>query len=124
MLLNYAEALNEVGRSAEAMEQVNKIRKRAGLSPKALNLPKEKVLDAILHEARMGFIWEPYGAFSTLNRRGRFLDFIKKHNVEYPKMNVENKPWLQTNPIRLPIPLAAWNNNKALVQNPGYPPFK
>src|SRR5699024_4126158 len=40
VLLNYAEALNEVGRSADAMIQVNKIRERAGLDSKPLNLSK------------------------------------------------------------------------------------
>lgn len=124
VLLNYAEALNEVGRSEDAMKQVNLIRKRAGLDPKPLNLSKDQVLDAVFYEARMGFIWEPYGAFSMLNQRGRVIDFIKKNRVDFSKIGVAGKPWLQTNPILLPIPLDAWNVNKSLVQNPGYPPFK
>lgn len=35
ILLSYAKALNEVGRQTEAMEEVNKIRVRAGLAPKS-----------------------------------------------------------------------------------------
>ncbi len=123
VLLNYAEALNETGRSQEAMVEVNKIRKRAGLYLKPLTLSKEKVLESIFYEARMGFIWEPYGGFSMLNRRGKFLSFIKKwlSASNYKSLQVDKKPWLQTKPILLPIPQSALDRNKELVQSPGYP---
>lgn len=120
VLLNYAEALNEVGRSEEAMGLVNRIRIRAGLDSKPLDLAKDKVLDAIYNERRMEFIWEPGGAFSDLNRRGRFIDFIKANRPDFESLNTASKPWLQNNPIRLPIPREAWDNNKSLIQNPGY----
>ena len=123
-LLNYAEALNETGRSADAMKQVNLLRSRAGLSAKALDLSKDQVLDAIFYERRMEFIWEPAGAFSDLNRRGRFMDFIKANRVDYANILVDTKPWLQQRPILLPIPQAAYDVNKSLVQNAGYPGFK
>lgn len=123
-LLNYAEALNETGRSSDAMKQVNIVRVRAGLSAKPLDLTKDQVLDAIFYERRMEFIWEPAGAFSDLNRRGRFLDFIKTNRVDYAAIQVDTKPWLQQKPILLPIPQGARDVNKSLVQNPGYPAFK
>ncbi|GAB4044166.1 RagB/SusD family nutrient uptake outer membrane protein [Spirosoma jeollabukense] len=124
VLLNYAEALNEVGRSADAMTQVNLIRARAKLDPKPLNLPKDNVLDAVFYERRMEFIWESPGAFSDLNRRGRFLDFIKANRVDYDKIQVATKPWVQQKVILLPIPQSAWDVNKSLTQNPGYPAFQ
>jgi len=124
VLLNYAEALNEVDRSTDAMEQVNIVRNRAGLDPKPLDLTKDEVLDAVFYERRMEFIWEPAGAFSDLNRRGRFIDFIEANRVDYDKIQVETKPWLQERPILLPIPQGAWDVNKSLIQNPGYPPFQ
>ncbi|KAA2242675.1 RagB/SusD family nutrient uptake outer membrane protein [Chitinophaga agrisoli] len=123
VLLNYAEALNETNRSQEAMEQVNKIRARAGLDPKPLQLSKAATLDAIFYERRMEFVWEPAGAFSDLNRRNRFMDFIKANRADYNKIDVGSKPWLNQRPILLPIPLGAWNVNKSLTQNPGYPAF-
>jgi hypothetical protein len=123
-LLNYAEALNETGRSSDAMRQVNILRARAGLTPKPLDLPKDQVLDAIFYERRMEFTWEPTGAFSDLNRRGRFMDFVKANRVDYPNIQAETKPWLKERPILLPIPQAAFDVNKSLVQNPGYPAFK
>lgn len=124
VLLNYAEALNEVGRSQDAMKAVNEVRERAGLADKSLNLSKADVLSAIFYEARMGFIYEFYGAFSMLNRRGMFKDFIKTHRADFSQIDYDGKSWLQQSPILLPIPIAAWNVNKALVQNPGYPAFK
>ena len=124
VLLNYAEALNETGRSEDAMAQVNKIRARAGLEAKPVDLPQDQVLDAIFYERTMEFIWEPTGAFSDLNRRGRFLDFIREHRADYVKIHVDDKPWLKQTPILLPIPQNAWNVNHSLVQNPGYPPFQ
>ena len=124
VLLNYAEALNETGRSLDAMKQVNIIRARAGLDAKPLDLAKDKVLDAIYYERRMEFIWESPGAFSDLNRRGRFIDFIKANRVDYDKIQVDTKPWVKQTPILLPIPQGAWDVNKSLVQNPGYPPFQ
>ncbi|GEO07287.1 membrane protein [Adhaeribacter aerolatus] len=119
-LLNYAEALNETGRSEEAMRQVNRVRVRAGLTEKPLSLTKAEVLDAIFYERRMEFIWEPTGAFSDLNRRGRFIDFIRNNRANFSQLGVDKKPWLATTPIRLPIPREAWNRNKSLEQNPHY----
>ncbi len=120
VILNYAEALNEVGQSSDAMTAVNRIRTRAKLDAKLLTLGKEAVLDAIFKERRMEFVWESAGAFSDLNRRGRFLDFIRDNRPEYASLEVAKKPWLQTKPILLPIPREAWERNRALVQNPGY----
>ena len=123
-LLNYAEALNETGRSTDAMRQVNIVRARAGLAAKSLTLTKDQVLDAIFYERRIEFPWEPTGAFTDLNRRGRFMDFIRINRADYANIQVGTKPWLNQRPILLPIPQSAWDVNKSLVQNAGYPPFK
>ena len=120
VLLNYAEALNETGKSAEAMQLVNRIRVRAGLEPKPLTLGKEAVLDAIFYERRMEFIWEPVGAFSDLNRRGRFISFVKNNRPNVASLEIDKKPWLSTVPILFPIPREAWDKNKSLEQNPHY----
>lgn len=120
ILLNYAEALNELDRSTDAIDEVNKIRARAGLDDLASSLTKEKVLDAIFQERRMEFIWEPTGGFSDLNRSGRFLGFIAAQRPNYVELNVSQKPWLSTTPIVFPIPRDAWDRNKALEQNEHY----
>ncbi|KAA0992748.1 RagB/SusD family nutrient uptake outer membrane protein [Dyadobacter aurulentus] len=120
VLLNYAEALNETGQPQKAMELVNRIRSRAGLTAKPLTLSKEAVLDAIFYERRMEFIWEPVGAFSDLNRRGRFVSFVKANRPNVAELEIDKKPWLSTVPILFPIPREAWDKNKALEQNPHY----
>lgn len=120
VLLNYAEALNEKGQSQKAMELVNQVRLRAKLDAKPVTLSKSQVLDAIFDERRLEFIWEPTGSFNDLNRRGRFLDFIKKNRPDYGELEVDKKPWLHTTPILFPIPTDAWTKNKALEQNPHY----
>ena len=119
----YAEALNEVGRQADAIEQVNLIRTRAKLDPKPLDLSQEEVLAAILNEYRFEFMWEPVGGFGTLNRRGMFLKFLEENFDDFETLEVDQKPWVKTTPILMPIPVAAYQTNKALEQNPHYPPF-
>ena len=49
---------------------------------------KELVLDAIFEERRFEFIWEPTGGFNDLNRRGRFIEFIKKKGYDVIKRNL------------------------------------
>ncbi|WP_270087783.1 RagB/SusD family nutrient uptake outer membrane protein [Sphingobacterium sp. SYP-B4668] len=120
ILLNYAEALNETNQTSKAIDYINEIRERAGLSLLANSLGKDATLDAVFQERRMEFIWEPSGGFSDLNRRGRFLEFIKKERPNYADLNVDQKPWLNTQPILFPIPRDAWDRNKALEQNPHY----
>lgn len=120
VLLNYAEALNEKGESTRAMELVNQIRTRAKLEPQPVSLSKDQVLDAIFDERRLEFMWEPTGSFNDLNRRGRFLDFIREQRPDYEELEVDKKPWLHTKPILFPIPTDAWTKNKALEQNPHY----
>lgn len=120
VLLNYAEALNEKGQSEKAMSYVNQIRSRAKLDPKPVSLTRDQVLDAIFHERRFEFIWEPTGGFNDLNRRGRFIDFIRENRIDFDELEVDKKPWLHTKPILFPIPTSAWTKNKALEQNPHY----
>ena len=120
ILLNYAEALNELNQSAKAIGEVNKIRTRAGLDNLPTTLNKSQTLDAIFKERRLEFIWEPTGGFSDLNRSGRFLKFIEQERPNYADLNVAQKPWLKTTPIVFPIPRDAWDRNKALEQNQHY----
>ena len=102
------------------MRLVNQVRIRAKLEPKSVNLSKELVLDAIFEERRFEFIWEPTGGFNDLNRRGRFIEFIKKNRPDFQELGIDAKPWLHTKPILFPIPTEAWTKNRALVQNPHY----
>ena len=118
VLLNYAEALNEVGRKEDAIDAINIVRERADLPPIPDDLTQEQVLDAIFQERRIELFWEQ-SFYSDLNRRGRFMEFIKENRPDYEELPV-NVPYLQQDPIRFPIPLNELDNNPNMTQNEGY----
>ncbi len=118
VLLNYAEALNEAGRSNEAIDAINQVRARADLSPLSYDMTQEEILDMIFHERRIELFWEQ-SFFSDLNRRGRFMDFIQANRPDYADLPVD-APYLQQNPIRFPVPLNEIDNNPNMIQNDGY----
>ncbi len=108
VLLNYAEALNELGRTTEAYTHINRVRARAGLAPKS-GSAKEQCLDDIVQERRVETMCE-YNFWFHLTRTQRAIPFLKR---EYNRD-------LSNNKLLMPIPTDAMNTNSALVQNPGY----
>ena len=86
VLLNYAEALNNSGRTNDALNQVNTLRSRAGLLP-LVPTSKSEMDDIILHERAVEFCFEGH-RFFDLKRAGKLdevlspLGFISgKHEV-------------------------------------------
>jgi len=118
VILNYAEALNEVGNTAEAIAQINRVRERAELDPLPTTLSQAEVLDAIFQERRVELFWE-MSFFSDLNRRGRALEFIQQNRANETNLPL-NSTYLQQQPILFPIPLREIDNNPNMTQNPGY----
>ncbi len=117
VLLNYAEALNEVGRTSEAIQQLNIVRNRAGLDNLPTGLSQDAVLDAVFQERRIELFWE-MSFFSDLNRRGRFLEFIEENRPDFADLVIA--PYLREDYILFPIPQQDLDNNPSLTQNPGY----
>ena len=117
VLLDYAEALNELGRQEEALVQLNRIRSRAGL-PDFSSSDSQEILLQIMEERRKENFTE-HLLFSDLNRRGLFLDYVKENHVFKDQIDF-NKPFLQTQPVHFPIPTAAIEVNPNLTQNEGY----
>jgi hypothetical protein len=64
VLLNFAECANELGKTAEALESVRKIRARAGIEPGAgdygisNSVPKERLREIIMVERQVEFAFE------------------------------------------------------------------
>ena len=58
LVLLYAEALNETGKSAQAIEQVNRIRTRANLAALPSTLSKAQTAEAVLKERKLELIGE------------------------------------------------------------------
>nr|WKN39015.1 RagB/SusD family nutrient uptake outer membrane protein [Tunicatimonas sp. TK19036] len=110
LLLNYAEALNEVGRSADAIGQINIVRNRSELPDLPMDLSKNGVLDAIFQERRVEFVFE-YSFWRDLIRRDRAAKFaLEEHGQVWPEHQ-----------RLMPIPQNEMDNNPNLTQqNPGY----
>lgn len=134
ILLNYAEAQFEVGNTQEALNAVNKIRKRAGIEPlTSINLSK------IRHERKVELAFEGHRYWDlrrwriakevlTINRSGiRYvIDFnTKKLKIVFDD-NKDSERSSTGNPIffdhnyYFPITLKRTSINKNLVENPGY----
>lgn len=134
ILLNYAEAQFEIGNTQEALNAVNKIRKRAGIAPLiSINL------DKIRHERKVELAFEGHRYWDlrrwriakevlTVNRSGiRYaIDFdTKKLKIIFDD-NKDSERSSAGNPIffdhnyYFPITLKRTSINKNLVENPGY----
>lgn len=118
MLLTYAEAINEIdGPSAESIEAVNKVRRRAYGKPAATanaavdlkGLTKTALQDAILEERRWEFGFENHRWFDLV-RTGKLLATLKAKG--YTAIKDYN--------ILYPLPQRELDVNKNLVQNQGY----
>lgn len=102
-----AEARAQQNKIPEALEDLNRIRERAGLLP--LNLTeKGSVLSAIEHERKVELFCEWGHRFFDLKRYGH-LD----------QLAVIKPNWKKTSEL-LPIPQYEILNNPNLIQNPGY----
>jgi len=108
VLLMYAEALNENGKTSAALPFLNQIRTRAGVTPYAA-LSQAEMRDKIVLERRMELAFEGHRWFDLV-RTGQAFPVMQKYG-----MKTHNTLW--------PIPLAQIQliNDRALFpQNPGY----
>ncbi len=131
ILLNYAEAAFELGKTEDALDGVNQIRMRAGIA--ALNsIDRNK----IRHERKVELAFEGHRYWDV--RRWRiattvlstpqsgiryYLDYNTRKYKIVVNPNVEDNtalvPFYEYN-YYLPITIARTGNNPNLVENPGY----
>ncbi len=122
-ILLYAEALNEIGQTPEAVKQVNRIRRRAWENSlpadKAWNegMSKDKFREEIMTERVRELFGERWRKFDLV-RTGHFVEYVKTRN-EWAKRSGTiaeyNKVW--------PIPLKELDQNDDIDysdQNEGY----
>ena len=74
ILLNYAEALNELGRSADALAPLNEVRNRAGL-PTVTATDQSELRSLIYHERRIELVFEGH-RFFDLKRQNRAAEVL------------------------------------------------
>jgi starch-binding outer membrane protein, SusD/RagB family len=125
IVLIYAEALNAVGRDADALVQVNRIRARArqGTGNESRAVPADlhglgglALKDAIYRERELELAYEMKRWFDLVQRGPAF--FVQQLTTNDP---TSNRLGLVTpDRMRLPIPAGELVKNVNLVQNPGY----
>lgn len=111
VLLMKAEALNEMGRTAEAAEPLNIVRRRAGL-PDVSGLSQDDMREKIIHERRIELAFEGH----------RWFDMIRLSHGDYAIKFLKSIGKSRVNKDRLlfPIPQTEMDANSLMKQNPGY----
>ncbi len=131
VLLNYAEAAFELGKTSDALSAINEIRSRAGIAP-LTSIDRNK----IYHERKVELAFEGHRYWDlrrwrlaedelNINRSG--LRYILDYETENFQVQVidridgtnENPRFLPEN-YYLPITTSRTGNNPNLVENPGY----
>ena len=103
-----AEALNEMGRTSEAYEPLNIIRRRAGL-PELSGLTQPELRDRIYLERKLEFAFEINRYFDA-KRSGKLAEWVENdRGLSIPRYK-----------FLLPIPQEALDLDPELVQNFGY----
>ncbi|MDB4908552.1 MAG: RagB/SusD protein [Gemmatimonadetes bacterium] len=127
VLLMQAEALNALGRTAEAYPLINRVRARAQLAPLPAGLSGQTMRDRILHERLLEFGLEGQRWLDL--KRYNLLSSVVKADVGSPLCNPE--PFLAGCDAEfstfttgkselLPIPQTERNLNSKVAQNPGW----
>jgi len=128
VLLMYAEALNELGRSSEAVSYINQVRARPSVDMPALSagLTKTQVFEAIRHERRVELSFEGKISFD-LRRWGIAGEFLRspqrwQNNITInPQWEGKFFKYVDGKNDVFPIPQSEIDkSNGTLVQNPGW----
>jgi hypothetical protein len=128
VFLMYAETLNELGQTQDALAPLNKIRERAfGNNTLDFSTTDQDALRDIIMDERSRELGGEGWRWFDLKRTGTLVSRVQQHDNPYvergggsdphPKQNVSSKNMLY------PIPLTELQNNPALglkAQNPGY----
>ncbi|PSR54029.1 RagB/SusD family nutrient uptake outer membrane protein [Adhaeribacter arboris] len=129
VLLNYAEASNELGEDAQALEVINIIRKRAGLP--TITGSGNELREKIRQERKIELMYEDQRFFDirrwmiapqVLSTNALGVDIRYKLGMEKPTysfVSVRDRTWKDWSYF-MPIKLDEMNRNKLLIQNPLY----
>ncbi|GAB4000258.1 RagB/SusD family nutrient uptake outer membrane protein [Spirosoma daeguense] len=121
VLLMYAEVLNELGRSAEAIPYVQQVRTRAGMTNALTGLDKTALQTLIAKERQTEFCFENQRWYD-LKRTGKAIEVMTAHGRREKAAKTFLYPesyTLNTNKLLAPIPVIEVSVNQ-LQQNPGY----
>ncbi len=113
VLLMYAEALNELGSTDEALTYLNQVRSRAGLAPVA-GVDQDKFRSSIENERRVEFLSEGHRWFDLV-RTGRAQTVMNNYFA-----NKGLNFTLEDHELLMPIPQDEIDIDPNLAQNIGY----
>jgi len=117
VILMYAEALNENGKTAEALTQLNLVRNRSNLASK-LGLAQQDARTAIRNERRVELCFEGERWFDLI-RWGTFVQVMTAYKAANKPANGVIGNILPTLNL-YPIPIREISLNPKLTQNQGY----
>jgi hypothetical protein len=120
VLLMYAEALNQLGQTAQAYQYVDRVRQRAGLAKLSVvkpNLTQDQFLKQLMHERITELTGEDVRWLDLM--RWGYLDDQAKVN-ELKARDFEFNSFVVGKSKYLPIPQSEIDINPNLKQNPGY----
>jgi len=115
IILLYAEALNENGKTNDALTQLNRVRSRGGLPLKA-GLPQQDARTAIYNERRVELCFEGERWFDLV-RWNIFIPTMQAFKIKY---NVTGMGNIDARLALFPIPSRERSLNPNLTQNNGY----
>ena len=121
VLLMYAETLNELGRTGEALPFVQQVRTRAGLTNPLAGLDKTALQTLIAKERQVEFCFENQRWYD-LKRTGKAIEVMTAHGLREKAQKSFLYPEAYTitpNKLVAPIPNIEVLVNK-IDQNPGY----
>lgn len=124
VLLMLAEAQNETGNTAAAIDLINQVRQRAGITDLPAGLSQQEVFDAIVDERIMELTGEGH-RYLDLVRWGLADDVMGQGSTiaggRHPKSLAGESAFFTPNRDELLwIPVPQLQANPNLVQNPGY----
>jgi starch-binding outer membrane protein, SusD/RagB family len=120
VLLMYAEALNENGKTSQAYPFINAVRNRADIGDLPDGYSKQQMSDALAEERQKEFLLEGDRWFDLIFRG---IDFVKQEMNKYiPNAYLEQNRIIQVkdNSLLFPIPESQIQVKPVLEQNPGY----
>ena len=114
VLLMYAEALNETGKTADALPYLNQVRQRVGLADKSISTQADMRL-ALEQERRVELAFEGHRWFDLV-RTDRAIPVL---NAKAAAIGIKTP--LTTNSLIFPVPQSQIDINPTKIkQNPGY----
>src|SRR5690606_10463387 len=120
VLLMYAEALNENGKTAQAYQYINMVRNRAGLGDLPEGFSKDQMFQALADERQKEFVMEGDRWFDLrfrgMDYLGREIDEFKPNAYLDQIKNIQ----VESHHILFPIPEEQIQVKPVLHQNTGY----